>query len=58
MSNAKRIETTVGKITTKEKAQAKAESWRNPRMGYHAEAIKKGKGYICRLVINIEGGEE
>jgi len=45
-------DTTVGGITTKENAQRTAANWHNPKIGYHAQAVKKGKGYICRLVIN------
>lgn len=48
----KSTETTVGYITTKENAAKTASNWNNPAMGYHAQAVKKGHGYICRVVIN------
>ena len=48
----KRHETTLTSITTKEKAQKLADLWRNPKLGYHTEVIRKKHGYIARLVIN------
>tara|TARA_R100001463_G_scaffold53435_2_gene104450 strand:+ start:1561 stop:1755 length:195 start_codon:yes stop_codon:yes gene_type:complete len=48
----KRFELTIGSITTKEKAQEIADQWRNPRLGYHTEVIRKKHGFITRLVIN------
>jgi hypothetical protein len=53
MQNMKnRTENTVGNITNKEQAEKKAQRWHNPEMGYHAKAVRKGSGYIVRLVIN------
>jgi len=46
------FDTTIGHITTKEKAVALANEWRNPSIGYHTQVIRKGSGYICRLVVN------
>ena len=46
------LETTVGHVTTKEKATALANQWRNPSIGYHTQVIRKGNGYICSLVVN------
>jgi len=43
---------TVGSITSKENAERTAVNWHRPKDGYHAQAVKKGEGYICRLVIN------
>ena len=45
-------DTTVGSITSKENAERTAAYWHSPKHGFHAEAVKKGEGYICRLVIN------
>jgi hypothetical protein len=47
-----RFDSTIGSITTKEKAQETAAQWRNPKLGYHTEVIKKKHGFIARLVIN------
>ena len=46
------LDTTIGHVTTKEKAVALANKWRNPSIGYHTQVIRKGSGYICRLVVN------
>ncbi len=48
----KRFDSTIGNITTKEKAHELANQWRDPKLGYHTEVIKKNAGYIVRLVIN------
>tara|TARA_R110002153_G_scaffold100777_2_gene236812 strand:+ start:610 stop:762 length:153 start_codon:yes stop_codon:yes gene_type:complete len=45
-------DTTVGSITSKENAERTAANWHSPKNGFHAQAVKKGEGYICRLVIN------
>jgi len=45
-------DTTVGTITTKEKAAITAAQWHNPSLGYHAQVVAKDKGFIVRLVIN------
>ena len=48
----KTIDTTVGTITTLEHATETATEWHNPKLGYHTQVVAKGKGYICRLVVN------
>jgi len=48
----KRFESTVGFVTTKEKAQEIADGWRNPKLGFHTQVIRKDFGWICRIVIN------
>jgi hypothetical protein len=48
----KTLDTTVGSITTLEKATEIADKWRNPKYGYHTQVITKDGGYICRLVVN------
>lgn len=52
INEMKRFDSTVGNVTTKEKAQKIADSWRNPALGYHTQVIRKNFGYICRIVIN------
>jgi hypothetical protein len=47
-----KFDSTIGHITTKEKAHELADQWRNPEIGYHTEVIRKNDGYIVRLVIN------
>ena len=55
MNNAlKRFDSTVGGVTTKEKAQEIANAWRNPKMGFHTQVIRKNFGWICRLVVNAK----
>jgi|TARA_R100000482_G_scaffold98908_1_gene42726 hypothetical protein len=51
----KRFDSTVGTVTTKEKAQEIADAWRNPKLGFHTQVIRKNFGYICRVVINALG---
>ena len=46
------LDTTISKPSTKEKAQEIAEQWRNPRLGFHTEVIRKNFAYVVRLVIN------
>lgn len=48
----KRFDSTIGAVTTKQKAQEIADAWRNPRMGFHTQVIRKNFGWICRLVVN------
>jgi len=48
----KRFDSTVGFVTTKEKAQETADAWRNPKLGFHTQVIRKDFGWICRIVIN------
>jgi len=48
----KRFDSTIGNVTTKEKAQKIADAWRNPEMGFHTQVVRKNFGYICRIVIN------
>ena len=48
----KTLDTTVGEITTLEKATQTATKWHNPSLGYHTQVVTKGGGYICRLVVN------
>ena len=40
------------RVTTKEKAQEIADGWRNPKLGFHTQVIRKDFGWICRIVIN------
>lgn len=48
----KRFDSTIGSVTTKEKAQEIADSWRDTKRGFHTQVIRKNFGYICRIVIN------
>ena len=48
----KTMDTTVGYVTTLEKATETATQWHRPDLGYHTQVITKDGGYICRLVIN------
>jgi hypothetical protein len=48
----KTMDTTVGAVTTFEKATQTANKWHKPEIGYHAQVIAKDGGYICRIVIN------
>ena len=48
----KTTDTTVGHVTTLEKATETANKWHNPTLGYHAQVVTKDGGYICRLVVN------
>jgi hypothetical protein len=48
----KRFDSTVGSVTTKEKAQEIADAWRNTKLGFHTQVIRKDFGWICRIVIN------
>jgi len=48
----KRFDSTVGFVTTKEQAQEIADAWRNPKLGFHTQVIRKDFGWICRIVIN------
>jgi phage baseplate assembly protein gpV len=48
----KTMDTTVGHVTTLEKATETAKQWRKPEIGYHTQVVMKGGGYICRLVVN------
>jgi hypothetical protein len=52
MNILKRLDSTIGHVTTKEKAQEIADAWRNPKRGFHTQVIRKNFGYICRVVIN------
>jgi phage baseplate assembly protein gpV len=48
----KTLDTTVGGITTLEKATQTARKWHNPPLGYHTQVVTKDGGYVCRLVVN------
>jgi len=50
----KRLDTTVGSVTTKEKAQEIADAWRDPALGFHTQVIRKDFGWICRLIVNAK----
>lgn len=54
MNIQKRFDSTVGGVTTKQKAQEIADAWRNPKLGFHTQVIRKNFGYICRLVVNAK----
>ncbi len=45
-------DTTVGHVTTLEKATETATQWHKPEIGYHTQVVTKDGGYICRLVVN------
>ena len=46
------MDTTVGYVTTLEKATETATQWHRPELGYHTQVVTKDGGYICRVVIN------
>jgi hypothetical protein len=48
----KTMDTTVGYVTTLEKATEIARQWHKPELGYHTQVVTKEGGYICRLVVN------
>ena len=48
----KTMDTTVGYVTTLEKATETATQWHRPDLGYHTQVVTKDGGYICRVVIN------
>jgi hypothetical protein len=54
MNIQKRFDSTVGGVTTKAKAQEIADAWRNPKLGFHTQVIRKNFGWICRLVVNAK----
>jgi len=54
MKIKKRFDSTVGYVTTKEKAHEIANAWRNPKLGFHTQVIKRDFGWICRIVVNAK----